>query len=638
MAKNFYLESFATTGVLTYDQTKTTLQKRAYLTSASGFLTAPSPKAIPYLEQGNGVILPNCVYVSDTHIYVAGATAATTIRVNRFLRSNLAFDGFVTLNTDATGNKTAKDIIVTNGTAGASILVGFISATATGGGVAWAFGLTASDWTGGLSLTLGSTTFVAKTTYVIAQNATNTIQNLAAMCVSNPATLLNINNGTPSSCVLYILQTTNTALLPAFLRIDLGSTLTAPVGGRSTLTDAFRIGQSIIMTGDFSTSLPSVSNSQLIYATPGANHAAGIANVPALFYTRGTTTTSRIGRLTGVAFGSGITAETDYMPEIPPLGTSIQTMGGSMTALVYDGENDYFHAVTSTAVLPKRDYKTVYNPSAVMTQIYGPGGCVEGNPIANTNAVVWATHTNVKAGFMAGSGNAVPGMFVIARQAPGTTQGQQLLVMDPGADQCSAILPAVSTPNAIRFYDAYMNRKTVTANWGAVEPVAMYYRTAGIVDNSGAWTSLTGEADLSGVGPAAQIQFKIVFNLIGTTCIPTQIDSFLVTWEDNNTTDSHYEPSVDKSSVAGLVFAYRQGTAWSMTIPNMRMRIYNATTGLLQLDDNSASPAYGTWQYSTDGTNWNSWSTSADAVGNYIRYTATSLTAGITARALLTQA
>jgi hypothetical protein len=54
-------------------------------------------------------------------------------------------------------------------------------------------------------------------------------------------------------------------------------------------------------------------------------------------------------------------------------------------------------------------------------------------------------------------------------------------------------------------------------------------------------------------------------------------------------------------------------------------------------DDDITNSDYGTWEYSTDAVTWNSWSAAQDTVGNYIRYTATSLPNNITVRALLTQ-
>lgn len=169
------------------------------------------------------------------------------------------------------------------------------------------------------------------------------------------------------------------------------------------------------------------------------------------------------------------------------------------------------------------------------------------------------------------------------------------------------------------------------------EPYRVYARTSGITDNTGGWTLLNNDGDLSSFGAANSIQFKFTFKIIGSFCIPARIMGLSVTYEDN-TTDSHYEPSIANSNITSNIFAYRQSTLWNTNIPNMRIQLFNATTGASILDDNVTASAYGTFQYSTNnGSTWNTWSNSADNVGNYIRYTASSLPANVRIRALLTQ-
>jgi hypothetical protein len=171
-----------------------------------------------------------------------------------------------------------------------------------------------------------------------------------------------------------------------------------------------------------------------------------------------------------------------------------------------------------------------------------------------------------------------------------------------------------------------------------VESYKLWYRTSGIDDNSGAWTEIPVGADLDAAAVGDYIQFKIAFDILGEICAPTRIYSIAATYEDNSQ-DSHYQPSLAKSSTASKIFAWRQVAAWGSNIPNLRIRLYDATTNNELLNDTVTNSSYGTWQYSTDGTNWLSWSSSADAIGNYIRYTATNFGySGVTVRALLTQA
>lgn len=201
------------------------------------------------------------------------------------------------------------------------------------------------------------------------------------------------------------------------------------------------------------------------------------------------------------------------------------------------------------------------------------------------------------------------------------------------------ITPKIATTGASKFYSVYFNevRHLAHEDLGmAPEPFRAFYRTTGIDDNTGGWTAVPVNGDISGVSGADYIQFKLEFKVLGLTCIPARVCGLAVTYEDS-TTDSHYQPSVTKSDLTNRIFAWRQATAWGGTIPTLRIRIYNVQTGVVLLDDTTALAAQGTWQYSTDGNSWSAWNSSQDAVGNYIRYTANGLTPGVTGRVVLTQ-
>ena len=229
-----------------------------------------------------------------------------------------------------------------------------------------------------------------------------------------------------------------------------------------------------------------------------------------------------------------------------------------------------------------------------------------------------------------------------------TTSGQNWLYVFPfGADAYynstsnqHIITPKMATPNATKLYHVYLDHQEYAGTYGLGFPVETYrvwYRTTGIDDNSGAWTEVPVGADLQSAAPGDYIQFKIAFDIMGEICVPTRVYSIVCIYEDD-TQDSHYQPSLTKSSATNRQFVWRQESSWGSNIPNMQIRLYNASTGFLVLDDTVTLSTSGTWEYSTNGTTWNSWSNSADAIGNYIRYTATTLPNNITVRALLTQA
>ena len=119
------------------------------------------------------------------------------------------------------------------------------------------------------------------------------------------------------------------------------------------------------------------------------------------------------------------------------------------------------------------------------------------------------------------------------------------------------------------------------------------------------------------------------------TGIPARINGLTLIYDDLSN-DSHYQPSVNFSSTTSKQFAWRFSTAFGSTVPTLRIRLYDAVTGGLLVDDNSAAPT-GTWEKSTDAVSFVAW-TNADK-GNettYLRYTPLSLADSIKVRALLT--
>ena len=203
-----------------------------------------------------------------------------------------------------------------------------------------------------------------------------------------------------------------------------------------------------------------------------------------------------------------------------------------------------------------------------------------------------------------------------------------------------AISPEFATPNCSSFSRLYVQDLEFIGQNAldiAPEPFRVYYRTSGISDNSGAWTLLNQRGDLSGISSASSIQFMFEFQTITIGFgIPNRIYSVAVVYEDLSTL-SNYQPSVGLSSISNKRFAWRFSTAFGSTVPALRVRLYNAETGGLLVDDNTASPT-GTFERSTDnGSNWSSWNNTDKGNENtYLRYTPSSLADNIKVRALLT--
>lgn len=228
-----------------------------------------------------------------------------------------------------------------------------------------------------------------------------------------------------------------------------------------------------------------------------------------------------------------------------------------------------------------------------------------------------------------------------------TTSGLNWLSVLPiGADALYAstsnqkiITPKLPTTNATSLYRAYAHTNHYTGDFNlgyTPEPIKLFYRTSGIDDNSGAWTE-TISGDLTAITPSDYIQFMVYLDILGEFCVPRKVYSICCVYEDGSQ-DSHYEPSLTYSSAQNRQFAWRQITSWGSNIPNLRLQLFNVANGFSVLDDDITTSSEGTWEYSTDAISWLAWNSAQDVIGNYIRYTATTLPNNITVRALITQA
>lgn len=491
------------------------------------------------------------------------------------------------------------------------------NATATNGGLFVTKGLRIEDFTsGGTVIPAATTVDNIKAVYWLADASTVTNTTAAGAAIQTKTSWTDhricvLNTTTPSGVFVYNMRA--------------ALTLTA---GKDTTTNIIKTGTQAV-TGTMS----QTNNGRIATLSHGPG-----SGVQSLYFV----TTTRIYR----ADISNITAasttwQNDVMVEVPPGGTSTYAVTGALSSVEESSIIDRL-IVTSTGAAGVRSYVTRYNTiSDPMDHIF----------LADDKQLDQSTSDS--GGVMHPSIQALPfsvwseaGILYLARVTTAAASNQ-IYTLPIGAHWTYAdnnnevlITPAISTTNAIKFYKVYINHINYLGTdtfMLPTEPYRVYARTSGITDNTGGWTLLNNDGDLSSFGAANSIQFKFTFKIIGSFCIPARIMGLSVTYEDN-TTDSHYEPSIANSNITSNIFAYRQSTLWNTNIPNMRIQLFNATTGASILDDNVTASAYGTFQYSTNnGSTWNTWSNSADNVGNYIRYTASSLPANVRIRALLTQ-
>ena len=331
----------------------------------------------------------------------------------------------------------------------------------------------------------------------------------------------------------------------------------------------------------------------------------------------------------------------DTMVEIPPGGAATYLATSLLTSVEISSGIDRL-VITTTGAGGVRSYVTQYNTTSnpfdhiflnddkQQDQSTADSGGVMHPAILGSPFSVWSED----------------GVLYLVRT--GTTAAlNQIYTLPIGAHQTYAInnsemliTPAFDVSDSNKLYSVVINHlsKLGTDTFSlATEPHKVYYRTSGITDNSGTWNLLDDTGDLSGIN-ATSIQFGLIFKILGTTCIPARITGLSLVYEDT-TNDGHYTPSVANSSIAGMTFAYRQSVAFGSNIPTMRIQLTNAVTNISIIDDTSTANTFGTFEYSSDnGTTWNAWDNTQDTVGNYIRYTATSLPSGVRVKAIITQA
>lgn len=373
----------------------------------------------------------------------------------------------------------------------------------------------------------------------------------------------------------------------------------------------------------------------IILAT--AAHGPGAA-VSSLYFV----TTTRVYRVpeSNITAASNYLTGGDTMTEVPPGGAGTYAASGALSTISYISTIDRFALMTSGATAFKH-YVTRYRTDA---------GQLDHNFGADFKQLNQATADSTLFNTISANSTAIY-LFSIAGVAYltviGTTATTNFVHVAPLGVQWDyalatnslLIAPKMLTPNCASFSRVYVNAKQLLggSNLGlSPDALRVYYRTTGIDDNSGAWTLLNQRGDLSSLTAATAIQFAFAFRVLSPIILPAQIMSVLVAYEDL-TTLSNYTPMATHTDEAPPRFAWRFATAYGSTVPALRIRLYDAVTGGLLVDDNTASPT-GTFERSTASTpSWSAWTNADKATDtDYLRYTPASLASGIQVRALLT--
>lgn len=239
------------------------------------------------------------------------------------------------------------------------------------------------------------------------------------------------------------------------------------------------------------------------------------------------------------------------------------------------------------------------------------------------------------------------GVFFIAKQ--GTTAIASVMYAWPGSAHWAytdatlqrAIFPEIAlgaTPS--KFYRAVTNMVEYLGSeqYGKpLDPLRLLYRTSGISDNSGSWTLVPSNGDMSGVGAASSIQFAAEFKTLTELCLPGRLLSIMFSYETADALPSQYRWNFSDSSAASGTFAWIQAVLFGVSPTLHTINIYRADTNALVLTQASSGSANGTFEY-WNGSSWVA-GLGTDTVGTRRRFVPTaSLPASIDLYATITVA
>jgi len=438
----------------------------------------------------------------------------------------------------------------------------------------------------------------------------------------------------------YVLDGTNTTNAK-FYRYNLRANDTV-VAGKMTLA-----GANIVVTGTQAVTgtIPNASVNNGTVATLGHGPGSGLSYVYFVTLTR--LYCAAVSALT--AGNTPFAAVADVRQEIPPGGITTFPATGNMMNVQYMSTIDKLLITTYAANAAYSQYVTRYpaTDTTPFDHVWGVDDKQQDQSLLSSQGVV---HFNTGSQILSADVN--NGVVHISRNGA-TAALNQLYALPFGAHATYAysvspanhqrvITPSMATTGCVKFdqvivtEDRYLGSGELRLS---PESFRVYYRTADIsTDATSSWNLVAEDGDLSSVTAANAIQFMLEFYTIGRICVPARIMRIVVTYQDGST-DSHYQLSTVHSDSTNERFAWRFCCPFGSTVPTLKIELFNAATGASLLTDTTVAAANGTWEKSiNDGASWVAYNTTDKANDiTYIRYTPTSLTDGISVRALLTQ-
>jgi hypothetical protein len=427
----------------------------------------------------------------------------------------------------------------------------------------------------------------------------------------------------------YVYSTEGVATSLILYRYNIRAPLTLTAGA-ATLT-----GSNMVITGAQAVTgnISQANNGRVATLTHGPGN-----GVPSLYLF----TATRILRVPLANVTSGNTTfVADQMSEVPPGGTNTSVATAGFTSLDVAGSLDklVITGATSTGTIYITDYYTGG------TQIDRRAGCLTPqlpSSLRDTDSPIFPHNIAANVPFICVEDG---WLFWIYSQAA-TANLNSLTVYPLAADlefqaetDNRIICPKISlgaTP--AKFYRVLVNCvENLGDNTMGVAPdmFQIQYRTAGIDDNSGAWTTVPQTGDLSGVSAAADIQFAFRFRTAGVILLPARILSLALLYETDDALPSQYRWNFGDFNAGNGTFAWVQSALFGGTPGVHTINIYRADIDALVLTQVSTGTTNGTFE-NWNGSAWVS-GIGADTVGRRRRFVPSgSLPGGVDLYAKLT--
>lgn len=173
----------------------------------------------------------------------------------------------------------------------------------------------------------------------------------------------------------------------------------------------------------------------------------------------------------------------------------------------------------------------------------------------------------------------------------------------------------MSTPNCSKYYRVFANSEKLIGGdvlGAAPEPYRLSYRTSGISDNSGSWTAVGDDGDLSGVGAASYIQFRVEYRVVGNIMLPNRLYNLAVAYESSDNLPGFLEWNINDSSTSDGTLGFTQ-TDLNGGSFGLQIDYFREDTDANVLSQTSAGSSNGVFEY-WNGSAWTA-GISSDSVG-----------------------